>query len=254
MTAPADIGPKVKRSRGKRARKPPSEKAWKARQARAAIRTEERRTLRKLRAQLKRARAEKASRLAKGRHHIKRARLRLREDVKKFRKEWREYVNALVAKRRARARAAWQQRLAKIMLRPGRKVDAQREALAEYRRELASVRGVAKRVTRPKGVRAAYVARAESDDMVLNNLPRELHSVWAKMKNKITTARAKMSRTEAFLHWCEENPEELIRLQWGSDDQARLEKELEEAETAARTVRKAERNLSEAELDALAAF
>jgi len=249
-----DVGPKPKRSRRKRARKPPSEKAWKERQKRAQIREEERRTLRKLRAELKRARSVKASRLAKGRQHIKRARVRLRDDVKRFRKEWRDYVNALVDKRRARARAAWQQRVARIMLQPGRKVEAKRKALADYRAELATQRGRAARARKPAAVRAAYVARAESDDMVLNNLPRELHGVWRKMKTKITTARAKMSRTEAFLHWCEENPDELVRLQWGSDDQARLERELKEAETAAHTVRKAERRLTEAELDALAAF
>lgn len=234
-----DLAPKPKRTRRRRAPVVRDLAAWKAQQQRAAVRTEERRALRKLRAELAAARADRATKSRKTRAHIRRARVRLAAAIKAFRKEWREYINVLVRKRRAAARAAWQVKLAKALAHPTRAVALRSAALRDYRRELAATRRYAATEKRAPAIRKAYEARSESDDYVRGNLPPELHSVWAKYKNKIATRAARKTRTEAFLEWCSENPDAVMRAQWGDGDQARLEKELREAEAAAREAKRA---------------
>jgi len=225
-----------------RRRRPPVVRdlsAWKARQQRAAVLAEERRTLRALRAALSSARADRRAKSRKVRAHIRAGRVRLAAAIKAFRKEWREYINALVDKRRATARAAWQVKLAKALAHPTRAVALRSAALRDYRRELAATRRYAATETRPKAIRKAWESRAESDDHVSDNLPPELRGVWRKLKSRVTTRVARKSRTEAFLEWCSENPGEVLRAQWGDGDEARLAKELAEAEAAARGAKRA---------------
>lgn len=88
------------------------------------------------------------------------------------------------------------------------------------------------RQSRRKGIEAI----AESDDAVIRDLPPELVPVFEKVKREIR-ATPRMSRTEAFLHWIEENSEEAARIaaDRAEHDVERLARELEEQEREHKT-------------------
>jgi len=54
--------------------------------------------------------------------------------------------------------------------------------------------------------------RSESDDAVRDNLPADLVPVFDRVKRRIK-GTARMSRTEAFLKWAEENPDEIVAVE-----------------------------------------
>lgn len=237
-------------------RKAKGEQARLARERAAMVRRKERARLAELREDLRDAKRAKALRLRKLRADVKRGRARLQKRVAEFRREWREYVAEQVKLRRARAKAAWQVKLARAMRAPTKRVAGRSAALAEYRAELASLRRWTRQQQTRQGVRKAFEARAESDGMVANNLPPELRAVWRKVGRRVKTRVPGKTRTEAFLEWAAENPDDVLRAQWGDDEQAKLEKELREAEAAAGRVRKAARgaNRSASDMDLLAAM
>lgn len=67
--------------------------------------------------------------------------------------------------------------------------------------------------------------RAESDDEVRSNIPPELVALFERVKRGIK-ASPRMSRTEAFLHYAEENPDDVLA---SADDKtdALIRRELE---------------------------
>lgn len=56
------------------------------------------------------------------------------------------------------------------------------------------------------------LVRRQSDDAVRANIPAELVRVFEKVKRGVRGS-PHMSRTEAFLHWVEENPDEVLAIQ-----------------------------------------
>lgn len=72
------------------------------------------------------------------------------------------------------------------------------------RRERAKGPGLAKAVKAEQ--------RRESDDEVRSNLPPDLAAVFTRVRRSIH-GNARISRTEAFLHWAEENPGEVYAMQ-----------------------------------------
>jgi hypothetical protein len=79
----------------------------------------------------------------------------------------------------------------------------------------------------------------EDDDAVRNNLPPELVPVFDKYR-KSFKGSAKRSRTEAFLEWAEENPDEILVMQQAEADRA-LKELLRQQRDLGRTVRSAGR-------------
>jgi len=79
----------------------------------------------------------------------------------------------------------------------------------------------------------------EDDDAVRNNLPPELRPVFDKVRRTIK-ATGKKSRTEAFLDWAEENPEEILAVQQADADRE-LKQLLKQQREQGRTVRDAKR-------------
>lgn len=71
--------------------------------------------------------------------------------------------------------------------------------------------------------------KAESDAEVLRNIDAELVPIWEVVKKSITGS-AKRSRTEAFLHWVEENPDEIQAILAEHFQGRGLEAELERAQ------------------------
>ncbi|HKY35308.1 MAG TPA: hypothetical protein VJN18_05170 [Polyangiaceae bacterium] len=79
----------------------------------------------------------------------------------------------------------------------------------------------------------------EDDDAVRNNLPPELIPVFDKHRRSIKGS-ARRSRTEQFLEWAEENPDEVLAVQQAEADRA-LKDLLKEQREFGRTVRSGRR-------------
>lgn len=77
---------------------------------------------------------------------------------------------------------------------------------------------------------------SESDDAVLAELPPELHGVWERNKKRFRGSE-KWSRAEQFLHWVEENPDEVIAEQSAAID-ASTARELAELTKVERSIAK----------------
>jgi hypothetical protein len=95
-------------------------------------------------------------------------------------------------------------------------LDAFQNALSELNKERESIEQLRKKVSTMKSTRGraggkkAAEIRAESDDAVIFNLGenRELIGLFKSVRNKIK-ASPRRSRTEAFLEWVHDHPEEL---------------------------------------------
>jgi hypothetical protein len=88
-------------------------------------------------------------------------------------------------------------------------------AIAARRAQLAGEKGFERKMQRfekPSRLRStAGERRAESDDEVRSNLHPTMVPVFDHVRRSIKGG-PRMSRTEAFLHWAEENPDEVIQL------------------------------------------
>jgi hypothetical protein len=89
-------------------------------------------------------------------------------------------------------------------------LDEQQENERSYQRELRKVDD-ALASTRRRGPSAAE-RRSESDDEVRHNIPEELVPLFENVRKTIK-ASDRMSRTEAFLRYAEENPDEVLQAQ-----------------------------------------
>lgn len=91
-----------------------------------------------------------------------------------------------------------------------------------------------------KPVRATARERTqEDDDAVRSNLPPELVPVFDKVRKSIK-GTPKRTRTEAFLEWAEENPDEILSVQQAQADKD-LRDLLKQQREFGRTVRNARR-------------
>jgi hypothetical protein len=180
------------------------------------IAQEERRKQRALLAELKtalrRARAERRGSLAEAKAACKRGRKEVRARIAEMR------ARALAD---LRAAVAAEKELAKQSCATGleqarelqTKHDRARAALAAERKFRAGMR----RIERGNRARLRELAprararelRTESDDTVRQNIPPELAGLFERVKSHIR-GTDRMSRTEAFLHYAEEHPEEVL--------------------------------------------
>jgi hypothetical protein len=112
-----------------------------------------------------------------------------------------------------------------------------RQALAEARTLQGQVRRADKKATMTRSTKRER--SQEDDDAVRSNLPAELRPVFDKYARRFK-AGPRRSRTEAFLEWAEENPDEILAVQ-----QEKAERELaelvKEQRELGRSVRKADR-------------
>ena len=188
-----------------------------------------------LRSNLRQAREQSRKEVAQLRRRRDLSREKLGREIKKFRAKWRAWVNEQVAEFRAKHRAAWKGKIdrARVAVERARlELRAERGYQADYRRMVAAQRKAAR--ARPKAKRTARFHKAESDYQVEQNIDPDLVGVWRKVKNRIRTATARKSRTEAFLEWVSENPDEVAALREELAEEARdaLEEELAAQEAA----------------------
>jgi hypothetical protein len=177
----------------------------------------------KLKREIQRAQREKFKvRLGELRELIKAARVAKREAVRSIRID--------CARARVEARLSCQARAEQAK-------HAGAVVINERQRELAEERGFEQKMQRhekPSRLRStAGERRAESDDEVRSNLHPTMVPVFDHVRRHIKGS-PRMSRTEAFLHWAEENPDEVIGLMQHDADrylnqllaeQARVEKQ-----------------------------
>lgn len=192
--------------------------SWKEREARKVEAKIRRDTIRELRARIRAAREQKRAALRGVRVSCRGARRRLKGRIAAARVAARERLRVEIADMRASARDRCRFRLEKVRALGKTKLQLQKARLTEQRLLNAEIRAVGHRL-RKTHARRADEARQESDDEVEGNLPADLWGVWRQVKGTIR-ARDRMSRTEAFLHWAEENPDEVVVLQNMQNDQA----------------------------------
>lgn len=111
----------------------------------------------------------------------------------------------------------------------------ERAAEAEYKEERTFQRQIQRAGKPPRERSTARERSQEDDDAVRNNLPPELVAVFEKHR-KSFKGTAKRSRTEAFLEWAEENPDEVLLVQQAEADRA-LHELLKQERELGRSVR-----------------
>jgi hypothetical protein len=185
-----------------------------------------------LRAKIQAARVERRHRLHAARQSCRSALLALRVRQKEERHELTLHHRAEREGGRATCNAGKQQAREEGF-------SLEREARSEYDEERSFQRQI-RRATKPRAQRSTVRERKqEDDDAVRNNLPRELVAVFDKHRRAIKGS-ARRSRTEEFLQWAEENPDEVIAIQQAEADRA-LKELLKQERELGRSVRSATR-------------
>lgn len=194
------------------------------------LRGNDRKALEALRVRIADARARRRVALRRAVGLCQRGRDSVRAEVKAFRVRERERINREISELRGRARSACSARKARIRKAGGSLVERERRALDEERRLQAQLRRLATAQRRKVArLSTAKERRQEDDDTVRGNLPPELAGVFDRVKRSIK-AGPRTTRTEAFLEWAQENPDDVLRHQQDDTDRevARLVAEHEQ--------------------------
>jgi hypothetical protein len=214
------------------------ERARFVRETRAFLRERDRRQLAALRERLEQAESRQRAAMARVVAQCKSNRKKVQQRVIEFRASERERINREVAEMRRAAEHHCNLRKQSVRD-AGLSVRAQRaaelEAERHLQRELRQTDAHAKRREQKFRRSAREVAR-ESDDEVRANIDPELVAVWERVKRGIRPRpSAHLSRTEAFLQYVEENPEEVYSLMQDAADGevAKLLREKRQAEKLA---------------------
>lgn len=167
-----------------------------------------------LRVELRHARASRKGALANAKRRCREGRLEARERAKATRLRVRAELRELLAQERAAAKATCSVGLAEArglgtaIERQRAKLTAERAFHREMRRLEAANRARTKAAA-PK--RARGEAHGESDDQVRQNIDPDLIPLFDRVRRQIRGS-ARISRTEAFLHYAEEHPHEVLEV------------------------------------------
>ncbi len=183
--------------------------------------------------QLREARRRRKVALREAKERCRAERIAARERARAMRLRVLEELREAMRAERLGARQACTVRLGEArgikdsILRARAELQAEKKYEAELRRiERAN------RQRRKEAPRVTRIERqAESDDEVRSNIPPELVALFERVKRGIK-ASPRMSRTEAFLHYAEENPDDVLA---ATDDKTdALIRELEAQQREAR--------------------
>jgi hypothetical protein len=195
-------------------------------------RVQARKKLSNMREQLREARKRRKAALLAARERCRTERLAARERARALRQRVLEELREAMQREREGARQACSVRLGEAR---GIKNDIERaraELLAEkqYQADLRRIER-SNHLRRKEAPRATHSERqSESDDEVRQNVPNELVPLFERVR-KMIKASPRMSRTEAFLKYAEEHPDEvLVAIEDKSDAMIR---ELEQKEREA---------------------
>lgn len=141
-----------------------------------------------------------------------RTRARASAEVRELRERERERINAKADAIRGNARSKCRKRRERVreLLAESRQLarEERDEKIRVARQIRADQRRQDRRLAAKTSRRAKKEARRESDDEVEHNIDPELVPVWRQIKGDMRST-AKMSRTEAFMHWVQENEGEM---------------------------------------------
>lgn len=197
-----------------------------------------------LRDKIKAAKKARAEGLRKVRAACSRARRLLSKALRDYRKRELARLTAEARAARAELRSRCNERKRRVIDRASSEIEAVRKAQREHAAMLKAERQAEDAFRRKKARVSKLELRGESDDDVRHNLPPELLPVWERHKRSFVE-RPKISRTEQFLRWVEENPDEVIaEMADMADAQAMAEiRKLEKAERSiARKLAKTKRH------------
>lgn len=197
------------------------------------LKEKDRAVLGELRAKIRRAKVKRRQLLERAREHCAISRSILKAQQRAKREQLREQQVAARSADRGQcsaAKAGARRRGAELELEARRERD-------EARTLQRQVRAADQRVSVRRS--SARERHQESDEAVSRNLAPELEPVWEAMKRKITP-RPRQSRTEAFLEWAEENPDEVIAIQ-AAGAESELKQLIKQQRELGRAVRKAGR-------------
>lgn len=175
------------------------------------------RRLAELRAELRRKKKDKRARLAAVKAHCRAERVAAGERVRMMREAARLEASERAARMRADARSSCvveRDAVAIDLERAKAAVEAEKKRQAEARSQARAER-IWSRSDKSAPRSSARTRRSESDDEVRANLPPEYLGAFERVRRQIKGS-ARKSRTEAFLEWLEEHPEEVFA---GIDDQ-----------------------------------
>jgi hypothetical protein len=164
-----------------------------------------------LRRQIAEARSAKRTAFVDARARCKSERTAARVRVRELRARLLAEIRAAVSRERALARDQCTADLAaaKEIAHRGQRARAELKAERDYRRELKRIERGNKRARLEHKRATARERRGESDDEVRANLSPEYLGLFERVKSKIR-GEDRMTRTEAFLHYAEEHPAELL--------------------------------------------
>ncbi len=187
-------------------------------------------TIRELRDRIRGAQRRRKQALRDVRRQCRAARVRLRQQIQDRKIAARAALKNEITSMRTEARTRCKRRIERVRELGGSSVHQERARLRHQEnlnQEIARTEGRLRR----KHARAERTVRAESDDEVRSNLPDELVPVFDRVKKSIHGS-PHMSRTEKFLHWAEENPDEVVSIQMMDADLAveRMIRDLQEQE------------------------
>jgi hypothetical protein len=181
-------------------------------------RTINKRTLEALRAKVRKANLRKRWAIGQTINKCRIERARVAAEIKELRARERARINRITKEMRQEARNRCQLRKVKIRQSAKNAAERARLELIEQRRLQAEIRAVDRRIRKEAKRRVTGAERrAESDDQVRQNIPPEMVPVFDKIRRTIK-AKPGMSRTEAFLHYVEENPGEVYAVQYADED------------------------------------
>jgi hypothetical protein len=177
----------------------------------AELKRRDRSTLRELATRIRSHRTTRRARLHEIRGLCRIGRQNLKQRIAKLRHDTLEQLRDTIARLREAERDQC-----------GTTQKAERERLTKQiddaRRELELERmRFRERHGRKAGRVSAAERKLESDSEVEHELPPELVAVWRRVKKQIK-ARPRMSRAESFLHWAEENPDEVHSVLYAQAD------------------------------------
>jgi hypothetical protein len=181
------------------------------------INREERRKAREklaaMRMQLREARAKRKQALVDAKERCRAERLAARERARSMRLRVLMELREAMRAERAAARQACTVRLGDARAIKDEIERARAEVAAErqYQRDLRRIEAANRQRRKEAPAITGIERRSESDDEVRMNIPTELVPLFEKVKRGIK-ASPRMSRTEAFLHYAEENPHEVLQV------------------------------------------
>lgn len=200
-----------------------------------AVKEEQRRlralALEELRAQIAGVHRRRRELVERVRAQCKRARARVKEKIAARRAE----VEREISEMRQAERNRCALRKARVRVESESARDRLRREARERRRDEAATRRIERHRARELARHTKTERQKESDDAVRSNIDDELVPIFNVVKARVR-ARPGMSRTEAFLHWIEENPSEVWALREDLAEK-RLRALIREEKEAARALR-----------------